>query len=77
MPMKKNLKGSGISMFDDLTPLISKVLASTRKKRTDEVEQSWFTKGNIFVKWKHDSSVEELKFADYESWVALPWPEKE
>ena len=77
MSMKKKLKDSGMSIFDDLTPLNSKVLASTRKKRTDEIEQSWFTKGNIFVKWKHDSSVETIKFADYESWVDIPWPDEE
>ena len=77
MSVKKKLKGSGLSMFDDLTPLNSKVLASTRKKRTDEVDQSWYAKGNIFVKWKHDSSVEAIKFADYDSWVDIPWPDEE
>ena len=77
MSLKKNLKGTGMSVFDDLTPTNSKVLASARKKRPTEVDQAWYTNGNIFVKWKSDSSVEKLSFNDYDTWLSLKWPEEE
>ena len=65
-----------MSVFDDLTPTNSKVLASARKKRPTEVDQAWYTNGNIFVKWKSDSSVEKLSFNDYDTWLSLKWPEE-
>ena len=77
MSIKKKLKGSGFSIFEDLTPLNAKVLASARKKQPDEVEHAWAANGKLFLQWKADSRVQQIKSEDYESWLDLPWPEDE
>ena len=74
MSIKKKLKGSGISIFDDLTPINNEVLASTRKKLPEKIDQSWFAYGKLFVKWKEDSRIEEIKYKNFEYWQKLPWP---
>ena len=40
---RKMLKNSGMSIFEDMTKLNGEILASTRKKLPEEVDQSWFT----------------------------------
>ena len=54
----KWLKGSGIQIFEDLTQLNNKILACTRKKLPDEIEDSWYSNGIIYIKWKTNGVVE-------------------
>ena len=68
------LNGSGMQIFEDLTKLNTEVLASTRKKLPDEVEDSWYNNGNIYLKWKSNGSVEKILYEDYNTWLELPWP---
>ena len=70
------LNGSGIHIFEDLTPLNNKILACTRKKLPDKIEDSWFNNGIIYIKLKSNGSVEQLPYKNYQMWVDLPWPEK-
>lgn len=49
---KKQLKGSGIFVNEDLTNLNQQVLASVRKKQPDEVETAWTLNGIIYYKGK-------------------------
>ena len=74
MSLKKKLKNSGMSMFDDMSGLNSIILACLKKKQPDEVDQAWFANGKHFVKWKADSRVEKIKYEDYDTWLSLPWP---
>ena len=63
-----------MSIFEDLTPINNEVLASTRKKRPDDVDQSWVSNGKIFVKWKLDGKIEHLEYKHYQGWLDLDWP---
>ena len=74
MAIKKQLKNSGTSIFEDLSRLNSEVLASARKKMPQEVDQTWSRNGKLFVKWKADSTVEQIKFCDYQQCLDMPWP---
>ena len=72
---RRMLKGKGIAIYEDLTQLNNVVLASTRKKMPDVVDQSWFRNGCIYVKAKADGTVKQLEFNDYQGWLDLKWPE--
>jgi len=72
---RKLLKGKGVAVYEDLTRLNSEVLACTRKKLPDEVNDSWSVNGNIFVKWKANEKIDRLKFEEFQRWLDLPWPE--
>ena len=67
------LKGTGIIIFEDLTQLHNKVLASARKKSPDEVDEAWYRNGGIYIKWKASGTVEKLAYKDYQTWLDLPW----
>ena len=73
---KKLFRGRGMSVFEDLTQLNNKILASTRKKLPGEVDQSWSTNGNIFIKWKSNGKIEKLEFKKFQYWLDLDWPKK-
>ena len=68
------LMGSGIQIFEDLTPLNSEILACTRKKLPDKIEDSWFNNGIIYTKLKSNGAVEKLPYKNYQTWLDLPWP---
>ena len=65
-----------MSVFEELTPTNSAVLASARKKRLNDVDQAWYTNGAIFMKWKADASTEKILFKYYNKWLSLKWPEE-
>ena len=69
------MKNSGSTIYEDMSRLNSEILASTRKKLPDAVEQSWFANDSIFVKWKNDSKPTKLEYKDYKYWLDLKWPE--
>ena len=73
---RKMLKKSGMSIFEDMTKLNGEILASTKKKLPEEVDQSWFTNGHIFVKWK-SVTIERLEFKTLAYWLSLDWPKDE
>ena len=72
---RRNMKNSGSTIYEDMSRLNSEILAATRKKLPDLVEQSWFSNGSIFLKWKNDSKVVKLEYKDFQYWLDLKWPE--
>ena len=73
MDKTQYLKGTGIHIFEDLTQLHNKVLASVRKKSPDEVEEAWYRNGGIHIRWKASGNVQTLPYEDYQTWLNLPW----
>jgi DNA repair exonuclease SbcCD ATPase subunit len=71
---KKQLKGTGIFVNEDLTQLNMMVLACVRKKQPDEVESVWTINGNIFYKNK-SGTTHKVMYKEYQDWIELPWPE--
>jgi len=58
---RRNLKGSGVFINDDLTPLNLEVLMSVKKKMPDEVRDAWTRNGRIMMKNAY-GRVSELSF---------------
>ena len=73
MKTRRNLKGSGVFINEDLTPLNLEVLMSVKKKMPDEVRDAWASNGRIMMKNAY-GRVSEISFDDYEHWLELPWP---
>ena len=73
---RKLFKGSDIYINEDLTRLNQLVLACVRKKMPDEVDKVWTRNGRIVYKNK-TNHVHEVKYADYQDWIDLEWPEPE
>lgn len=73
---KKQLKGSGVFINEDLTQLNQHVFSCVRRKQPDEIESAWTINGTIFYKNK-TGNVHRVNFKDFEHWIDLPWPEKE
>ena len=74
---RKLLKGTDIFISEDLTPTNQLVLACIRRKMPDEVQQSWSKGGRLYYKLKSDlSTVIEVPYKDFQTWISLPWPEK-
>ena len=69
------MKNSGSTIYEEMSRLNSEILAATRKKLPESVEQSWFSNGSIFVKWKNDQKVVKLEHKDFQYWLDLDWPE--
>ena len=70
---RRNLKGTGIFINEDLTLLNHRVLMSVKRKREDLVSEVWSKNGKIFYKDK-SSKIHFVPFRDYNKWIELPWP---
>ena len=73
---RRHMKNCGSAIFEDMSRLNSEILAATRKKLPDSVDQSLFANGSIFVKWKGDTQIQKLEFKDYQYWQKLDWPKE-
>lgn len=60
------MKNSGSTIYEDMSMLNSEILAATKKKIPDAVEQSWLSNENIFVKWRNESNAVKLEYNDYQ-----------
>ena len=70
----KQLKISGVYLNEDLTRLNLKVLSSMRLKDPGNVEKSWSIDGKLYIKWKAGGKTELVKYANFNTWLSLPWP---
>ena len=75
MRNRKQLKGSGVYINDDLTRLNLEVLMSVKKKMPDEVQEAWTNNGRILMKNTY-GRISEVRFEDFDHWLELPWPTK-
>ncbi|XP_052785515.1 uncharacterized protein LOC128226317 [Mya arenaria] len=73
MRNRRNLRGTGVFVNDDLTQLNLHVLMCVKKKMIDEVSEAWFSRGKIFYK-NSNGQVHLVKYEDYDHWIDLPWP---
>ena len=73
LKQRRNLKGTGIFLNEDLTRINQHVLACLRKKMPDEVTDAWSSNGTMFVKNKLDN-VRKVQFHEFNHWIDLPWP---
>lgn len=71
---RKRLRGTHISVYEDLTRLNNEVFASARLNMAEDVDQAWSRDGKLFVKWKAGANVERITYKDYQWWLDLPWP---
>lgn len=70
---RKQLKGTGVYVNEDLTKLNQLVLMCVKRKMSDEVAQAWSSNGNIFFRNKLDR-VKSVPYEKYQDWIDLPWP---
>ena len=75
MKNTKKLKGTPISINEDLTSINLEVLASLRLKGKDTIEKSWSYEGKLYAKMKTGKIV-PITSADYTEWLALKWPDE-
>lgn len=70
---RKQLKGTGIFINEDLTQLNQQVLMSVKRKMPDEVNSVFSRNGVIKYATKTDQ-VKTVLYKDYRHWLELPWP---
>lgn len=70
---RKQLKGTGIFINEDLTQLNQQVLMSVKRKMPDEVNSVFSRNGVIKYVTKTDQ-VKTVLYKDYQHWLDLPWP---
>lgn len=70
---RRNLKGKGIFINENLSKLNFTVYMCVKRKMKDEVSQVWTRNGTIMYRDKADG-VHTVKFEDYDEWLDLPWP---
>ena len=73
MKNTKKLKGTTLSVNEDLTNLNHKVLSSMRLKDKTKVVKAWSYEGKLFFKNKEDKTA-VVTYPDYQAWLDLPWP---
>ena len=69
----KHLRGTKLSMNEDLTRLNQQVLSSMRLKAKDKVVKAWSFEGKLYLKDKKDKT-EMIPYSKYQAWLDLPWP---
>ncbi|XP_052791850.1 uncharacterized protein LOC128225998 [Mya arenaria] len=76
MRRAKLLKNSRKHVFinEDLTKLNNRVLSSLRIKDKSKVEKCWSFEGRIFAKFCDKERAIQLKYADFQTWLNLAWP---
>ena len=72
----KKLKGTNLSINEDLTQLNQKVLSSVRLKAKDKVEKGWSYEGKIYAKLK-SGKTQVIGKDDFAKWLSLDWPKKD
>ena len=70
----KHLRGTKLSVNEDLTWLNQQVLSSMRLNAKDKVVKAWSFEGKLYLKDKKDKT-EMIPFSKYQSWIDL-WPKK-
>lgn len=75
MKSTNKLKGTTISINEDLTKINLEVLASLRLKGKDTIMKSWTYEGKLYAQMKN-GKIEPVTSKDYSKWLALDWPEK-
>ena len=71
----KMLKGTPISINEDLTSTNAKVLASLRLKDKANIAKAWSFEGKLFAKY-HNDTVKQIKYEEFEKWISIDWPKE-
>lgn len=71
---RKQLKGCGVYINEDLTQMNQHVFSCVRRKQPDEIDSVWTVNGTIFYKNK-TGNIHRVNFSDFEHWIDLPWPD--
>ncbi|KAH3850203.1 hypothetical protein DPMN_092610 [Dreissena polymorpha] len=72
MKRARNLKGTRISINEDLTKTNAEVLASLRLKEPGRVEKAWSFEGKLFVRFRGSERNEHVHFNQYQGWLSKP-----
>ena len=75
MKNTKKLKGTTISINEDLTKINLEVLASLRLKGKDTIDKSWSYEGKLYAQMKN-GKIQQVTSEDYSKWLALKWPKE-
>ena len=73
MKNTKHLKGTKLSVNEDLTNVNHKVLSSLRHKDKVNVIKDWSFEGKLYIKTKDDKT-EVVPYSKFQTWLDKPWP---
>ena len=75
MKNAKHLKGTKLSLNEDLTRMNQQVLASMRLKDKDNITKAWSFEGKLY-RTNKKGITELVPFAEFQMWLDKKWPEE-